>query len=210
METRMNGEGAEAAETGEGEPTKGDFLFDSPAPPAPSKPDPPVEMKEEGGDLIGEEVKAEEVGTQAAGEVVKEEIEKDLASSDLDLATDPNTRPAPPKTSFSSKFKKGVKKVAKGATTKAKERSGGPVSQGKPSKPSSTGAQSPRKVAPMATHKKGAETANGDVKQVGMNVSEDVAKNVRRFQAKMQLESGEKTSYSDAIGKAVEIALAAE
>ena len=215
MENRMNGEG-------QAEEKSGDLLFDD-LPPTPSKPDPPrVEVREEGGDLIGGEVRAEireNTEKERRGETEDPDETEDpgeTASKDLDLATDPNTHPAAPKTSFSSKFKKGVKKVAKGATTKSKDRGGrtGPKARGKtsakspPAKSPATGASGPRKVASMATHKKGSE-ANGDAKMVGMNVSEDVAKNVRRFQAKMQLETGDKTSYSDAIGTAVEIALAA-
>jgi hypothetical protein len=60
----------------------------------------------------------------------------------------------------------------------------------------------PRKGKAMAKEKKGS-----DVVKIAMNVDEDVAKNVRRLQAQLMMDSGEKVSYSDAIRVAVEAAL---
>lgn len=115
-----------------------------------------------------------------------------------DLATFANTDP--PKTS--SKPKTGLAaKMKKKAAVKAKG-----VKKGPPPKPvERKGAKPPERSSTMA-RKNGSTEAEKEGK-VGLSLTEDAAKALRKLRAKMELATGDKVSNSDAVIRAAELAL---
>jgi hypothetical protein len=59
----------------------------------------------------------------------------------------------------------------------------------------------------MAGKKK--DGANGETDKVGISITPEAAKAIRRMRAKLELDSGDRTSNSDAILEAVKVALGA-
>jgi hypothetical protein len=153
------------------------FDFDSP-------PEAPAEVK-----ATGDPVKTEETAVTGKGDEA------------LDLGADPNTTPPPRPTANAKTGLAGrLKKVVKKKEVKAK---GKAPSTKTPAAP--TAGASPQKRQTVMAKKNG--TAAEAESKVGLSLTDEAAKALRKMRAKMELASGDKVSNSDAVLKAVEVAL---
>jgi hypothetical protein len=155
--------------------------METPSPPVDSAPD----------DLYGLDHETKE-GT------LDPEAEEKPTEASPDLATDPE------KTSSKAPSSGLARKLAKAKPkSKAKAKDPGGSSSRKTTAPK----VAPTKGRAMAGKKK--DGANGETDKVGISITPEAAKAIRRMRAKLELDSGDRTSNSDAILEAVKVALGA-